>query len=104
MSADEVLKGRDGNEDARTLAVLNDACDVPVVVKKIVSVADFQMLGASRPIVDQHIVGSFHVVAGEKHKAASDVAEGIAVDAVDNFHAAGGVELQQSGCQVCRRS
>ena len=69
--------------------------DFPIVIEQIVGVADFQFFRARFPIVDEHVVGAFHVVALEENEAARHGAKRIFVDAVDRFDAAGRIELQQ---------
>ena len=98
MRAHKILKSRDGNKNARAFAVFDDSRDVPVVVEQVVSIANLQVLRARGPVIHQNVVGGLHVAAGEKNKSAGNFAEGIAVDAINNFHAAGGIELQESGC------
>ena len=62
---------------------------------RIVRVADLQLLGARFPVVDDHVVGAFHVVAVEKDEATRHRMKRVPIDAIDRFNAAGRIELQQ---------
>src|SRR5258707_8778055 len=98
MCADKILECGDRDENARAFTMLDDPCDVPIVVEEIVSVASFQMLRTCGPIIHQDVVRRLHVVAGKKNKSACHFAEGFGVDAVNHLHSTGGIELQQYGC------
>src|SRR5258706_218248 len=75
--------------------MLNDAYHMPVVIQEIVGLTNFQIFSLRRPVIDKQIIRAFHIAALLKDEASGNGAEAFRVNAIDDFHAAGGIELQQ---------
>ena len=56
---------------------------VPIVTEEFVGVADLDVLGFGRPVVDEKSSGALHIVALQENKAAGNIAERFGVDAPD---------------------
>src|SRR5580704_13343770 len=85
--AGELLQGAERHKKARAFAVLDDGGHVPIVIQKIIGVADFEMFGFRGPVVYQKVVGVFHVMPLEKNKAPGDGLKTFAIDAVNDVYA-----------------
>src|SRR5258706_4503727 len=75
--------------------MINDVYHMPVVIQEIVRVANLEIFSFRRAVVDKQIIRTFHVAAFQKDEASGNGSTAFRVDAVDDFHAAGGIELQQ---------
>ena len=80
--------------------MLDDSDNAPVVVEHIVGVADLQVFGFGRPVIDQQVVGAFHVVTRKEDKSAGNSAETVLVNAPNGFHGPTRVELKQRGRNI----
>src|SRR5579859_2528087 len=97
MRAAKILQREKWNEQTRSLAMFDDAGDMPVMIEKIKCVADFDFFRLRSEIVHEQVVGAFHVFAGKEDKSARNGAEAVAVDAVDQVYSAGRTELEKNG-------
>ena len=93
--ADQFLQRANGHEYSRALSVLEDADHAPIVIQHCVGIADLDVFCFRLPVVDKHVVRAFHIVALEKRKSPGHRTKAFRIDAINYFHTAGGIELEQ---------